>query len=351
METVSGARVAVAGAGAFGLATGLALARAGLAVTIFDPAPLGGNASGVAAGMLAPGAEALFDAASAPHLPLLQRALALWPAFAGPLGIALIDEPLRIEGPSDWLTGLEHRARDLGLPLDRTADGGLALAGDLRLDARAALLVLRRALDVLGVSFRPQRVTGYADGRLSLADGGVEAFDHLVLATGALERGAALAPELVCLSPIKGQILRLSGGAPDGGVLRGPGVYLCPGSHPAVGATMEFGRDDLAADPALTTPLLAAACRLRPDLPETGVTVEVGVRAATPDGLPLVGASARAGVWLAVGARRNGWLLAPLVAGLVASYLTGKDPGPDAARLDARRFEREPEAEAKAGVG
>jgi glycine oxidase len=70
----------------------------------------------------------------------------------------------------------------------------------------------------------------------------------------------------------------------------------------------------------------------------------VGVRASTVDGLPLVGWSDRPGVMLAVGARRNGWLLAPLVAGLVAAYLTGKDPGPDAAQFDARRFDREPEA-------
>jgi glycine oxidase len=43
---------------------------------------------------------------------------------------------------------------------------------------------------------------------------------------------------------------------------------------------------------------------------------------------------------LAVGARRNGWLLAPLVADLVAAYLKGDNPGPDAAPLDARRFSR-----------
>ena len=43
---------------------------------------------------------------------------------------------------------------------------------------------------------------------------------------------------------------------------------------------------------------------------------------------------------LAVGARRNGWLLAPLVADMVAAYLKGDHPGPDAAAMDARRFEK-----------
>jgi glycine oxidase len=66
-----------------------------------------------------------------------------------------------------------------------------------------------------------------------------------------------------------------------------------------------------------------------------------GVRAATPDGLPLVGPSAAPGVLLAVGARRNGWLLAPLVAKVVAAYVTGRDTGRYAAQFDPRRFEGE----------
>ena len=48
-----GPKITVAGAGALGLTTALALADAGAQVTVFDPAGLGDNASGVAAGMLA----------------------------------------------------------------------------------------------------------------------------------------------------------------------------------------------------------------------------------------------------------------------------------------------------------
>ena len=346
MGTVSGARVAVAvaGAGALGLATALALARAGCAVTVFDPASPGDNASGVAAGMLAPGAEALFDPASSTHLPLLRRALALWPPFVVGLDLSMIRDDLRMRGPGDWLAGLETKARALGLDLAMGEDGDLLLTGDWRLEARPALASIRAAAQRLGARFEPLAVVDFADGRLTLADGAHRSFDHLVLATGAGERTGRLAPELEHLSPIKGQMLRLTGGAPKGDVLRGPGVYLCPGPSPAVGATMEFGRDDLVADPALTSPLLDAARVLWAHLSGVDAAIHVGVRAETPDGLPMVGASARPGIWLAVGARRNGWLLAPLVAGLVASYLTVKDPGPDAARLDARRFEREPVA-------
>ena len=56
-----GLRVLVAGAGAFGTAIALELARGGAEVVLADPAGVGDNASGAAAGMLAPAFEALLD--------------------------------------------------------------------------------------------------------------------------------------------------------------------------------------------------------------------------------------------------------------------------------------------------
>lgn len=348
MGTVAGAHVAIAGAGVFGLATALALARAGLRVTVFDPAALGSNASGVAAGMLAPASEALFDDGAAVHLALLRRARDLWPDFVAGLGIEIFRNGVCIEGEANWLAAVAARRRALGLP-DHSAADGLCLDEDWRLDSRAALSALSAAAKALGVVFQPTGIADFIKGTLTLCTGATMRVDALVVATGASERGGHLAPETIVLSPIKGQILRLAGGLDNGPVLRGAGVYVCPDARPLVGATMEAGRDDLTPDPVQTAPLLSAAARLRPDLATASATIEVGVRAATPDGLPLVGWSARPGVILAVGARRNGWLLAPLVAGVVAAYLTDKDPGPDAARLDARRFDREPEADAKQG--
>jgi glycine oxidase len=183
-------------------------------------------------------------------------------------------------------------------------------------------------------------VEAFAPGALRLADGRTEAFDVLVLATGPGARDGRLAPETKALAPIKGQILRLPAVDAGEAVVRGEGVYLAPGETLAVGATMEAGRDDLAPDPSATQALRAAAWALRPDLDLEKAKVAVGVRVTTPDGLPLVGWSAAPGVLLAVGARRNGWLFAPLVADLVAAYLNGDNPGPDAAAMDARRFEK-----------
>jgi glycine oxidase len=328
METKLRARVAVAGAGAIGSAAALTLARAGFAVTLFDPNPPGDNASGVAAGMLAPVAEAVFDPVSAPHLALLRRARDLWPTFAKGLDLPILRDGLRVEGDDGWLANIAARFEALGVPFERQ-DGALIDAEDWRIEARPALAVLRTAFKALGGRFESRAFT--AD---DLTD-----FTTVVLATGAGD-AAGLAPERAAISPIKGQILRADRGPAGGPVIRGEGVYVAPGESPAIGATMEAGRDDLTVDPSATDALRAAAIRLRPELAQAVLTTEVGVRASTPDGLPLVGWSITPGVLLAVGARRNGWLLAPLVADLVAAYLKGDNPGPDAASFDARRFSR-----------
>jgi glycine oxidase len=328
METKLRARVAVAGAGAMGSAVALALARAGVDVTVFDPRPLGDNASGVAAGMLAPVAETLFDPLSASHLALLRRARDLWPAFAASLGLPILREGVRIEGEADWLTIIAERLEALDAPFERRAEA-LFSDEDWRIEPRPALVALRAAAQALGARLEPR--TFSAD---DLPD-----FTTVVLATGPADT-VDLAPELAALTPVKGQILRADRGPATGPVIRGQGVYICPGESPAIGATMETGRDDLDIDPSATEGLRVAAIRLRPDLADAVLATEVGVRATTPDGLPLVGWSTTPGVMLAVGARRNGWLLAPLVADLVAAYLKGDNPGPDAASLDARRFSR-----------
>ena len=328
METKLRARVAVAGAGAIGSAVALTLARAQFDVTLFDPGAPGDNASGVAAGMLAPVAEAVFDPVSTPHLALLRRARDLWPAFADGLDLPILRDGLRVEGEAAWLATIAARFEALGAPFQRQ-EGALVDAEDWRIEARPALAAIRSAFEALGGRFEARAFT--ADDQ--------PAFTAVVLATGAGD-AAGLAPELTALSPIKGQILRADRGPATGPVIRGQGVYICPGESPAIGATMEMGRADLAVDPSATDALRAAAVHLRPELADAVLTTEVGVRASTADGLPLVGWSATPGVMLAVGVRRNGWLLAPLVAGLAASYLKGDNPGPDAAPLDARRFSR-----------
>jgi glycine oxidase len=339
----SAPRVTVAGAGVLGLSTALALADAGARVTVHDPG--GPNASSIAAGMIAPAFEAVLDATARPHFELLMAARDLWPRFAERAGVALDRSGAIAVGEAAWLAKLAASfaalhlrpadiggvtARGLAPGLSEAFDRALFSREDWRVDAPAALRALANAAAAAGVAFRSDPVRGRGDA------------DALVIATGA--HGAdllALAPELGALSPVKGHIVRVA--APSSGVVvRAQTVYAAPGAGLVFGATMEHGRADVAVDQQVAEPLLAAGLELFPEYRTAPVQVAAGVRAATADGLPMAGPAATPGVMLAVGARRNGWLLAPLVAEVVAACVTGRDPGSHFARVDPARFSRTP---------
>jgi glycine oxidase len=338
-----GPTVTVAGAGALGLSSALALADAGCRVTVSDPEGFG-RASAVAAGMLAPAFESVLDAETAPHADLMFAARNLWPALEARAGVALDRSGALAVGDDAWLDAIAAGLVRLGLhgtdigrgTMEGLAPGlspglmrGVLVREDWRLEPGAALRALKSACEAAGVVFRPEPVAGHADA------------DVLVLAVGYGKALAGVVPELASLTPIKGQILRFSDERGGHVCLRAQGAYGVPGSDGlAVGATMEPGRDDATPDPEALKPLSAALARLFPHLAEASFGWSAGVRAATPDGLPLAGWSAAPRVVLATGARRNGWLLAPLVAQVVAACVTGRDPGPYAARLDPRRFDQ-----------
>jgi glycine oxidase len=290
--------------------------------------------------MLAPVFEAALDPIARPHLDLLLAARDLWPALAARAGVALHRSGALAVGDEAWLEETAERLSALGSAFDRvgrsaleaaapglaaTFQHGLSVADDWRLDAPAALAALRRAGEAAGVVFRRAAVE---DGR---------GFDVLVVATGAGRSLERPAPELAALTPIKGHILRAPGVLHR--VVRSADAYAAPAAGGLlVGATMEAGLDDRDVDPAQTARLRAAAVRLCPALAGVELTAAVGVRAATPDGLPLVGPGITRGVLIAAGARRNGWLLAPLVARVIAAYVAGRAPPPFADRLAAGRF-------------
>jgi glycine oxidase len=328
--------VLVAGAGVFGSAIASQLARAGWRVTIADPAAAGDNASGVAAGMLAPAFESVFDERPE-HFGALMEARDLWPAFAAGLGVeieksgavAASEDAGRVEIWRERLEALGVGTRGVSgaaLERDGLAPGliGVAQDEDWRLDPVQALRAMRAEADRLGVETRCAAVVAFAPGAAALSDGTVVAADALVIASGASRSLLAIAPELGALTPIKGHILTLDVEARSRRVLRFDGGYLSASSGGVMlGATMEVGRADTAVDPAQTETLLKLARRYAPAIARAPASVRVGVRASTGDGLPLVGPAKAEGVWLAVGARRNGWLLAPMVARSIARAMGG----------------------------
>jgi glycine oxidase len=322
------------------LASALALADAGFEVTVCDPSPAS-SASAVAAGMLAPVFEAVLDEA-APPLALMLAARDRWPALEARAGVRLERSGALAAGGADWTAGVAAAIGRLGLhAVDVPRKTALALAPglseaveavvlsreDWRLDPRAALAALRAAAEAAGVAFRPEPATGRGSA------------DLLVIATGADRSLEAVAAELGSLSSVKGHILHAPVEGQSFVAVRGQGGYVSPvGGGLAVGATMEAGVDDPRPDPQKAAPLLAAGAALFPALAGARPQLLAGLRGATPDGLPLAGFGREPGVLLAVGARRNGWLLAPLVAQVVAALATDSDPGPWARAFDPQRF-------------
>jgi glycine oxidase len=345
-HALQGGRWAVAGSGVVGTLTALALARAGAAVLLCDPAPPSDNASGVAAGMLAPAMEAALD----PHVGLDFQTLAaardLWPALAARTGV-LLDRSgalLTGRGVESATASLATLGAEYALLTASQAAGrapGLAATGpvlfspeDWRLDARQTLIQLRRAAGDAGVVFVAAALSGrdLERGRIQLSNGEAVAVDGLVLATGA---ASGLGGLQRLIAPVKGQIVRSAGGPTQGPVVRGDGVYVAPSAGGAViGATMEAA-DDRTVDPAVVARLLAAGAALFPALADAPSHGAAAVRAATPDGLPLIGRTEDSAL-VAVGMRRNGWLLAPMAAEIIVALARGDENAPGL--FDPRRF-------------
>jgi glycine oxidase len=329
--------VIVIGAGVLGLCTAAELGARGHAVTVLDPG--GPNASSVAAGMIAPALESLIEGLSPREAAFLKAARDLWPAFAARHSLALHQEGAEWRGPDPDAD--IARLQALGFAATRTASGVLT-SDDWRVEVGDALDRLGEAPGVAREAAWIVEVAGHRAGwRVTAGDGRSWSARTLVLATGAAAAPAGLAPGVAGLlegiEPIRGQLVPIACIAPPR-VLRAPGVYAVPSPDGAlVGATMEAGRRDLEPDLGLAARQVEAGVALMGGSGEAGAP-RVGIRGASPDGLPLAGPAGEPGLHLALAPRRNGWLLGPLVARIVADGIEGGDPPPEAAALDPLRF-------------
>lgn len=380
--------VVVVGGGIVGLAVAWRAADAGLAVTVLDPSP-GEGATRAAAGMLAAVSEADFGERELARLNLASAAR--WPEFAADLAAATgRDVPLLRAGSlavaydADDLALLRrvlalHREWGLASAEVSVADarrrepylgprlaGAAVVEGDLAVDPRGAHAALVEALGGAVVRRAAVRLERDAAGRVVAVHddaGARHAAGAVVLATGAGATASLLegVPEArLPVRPVKGITLRLDAGPglalehvvrgtvqgrPVYVVPRGPGTGAGPGSGPAhreivVGATSEERPDDRRAEAGGMFALLRDARALVPGIDEAAlVDVTPRARPATPDNLPLVGATAVPGLLAAIGHGRNGVLLAPLTADAVVAGLTGAAPPDDSlAAADPRRF-------------
>jgi glycine oxidase len=362
----------VIGGGVIGMSIAWRARERGMRVTLLERELAGGGTSRVAAGMLAPVAEAEFGEAGRRLLELGLRSADMWPAFVDELAAATGAElgfmrtgTLLLARDEDEARELERQIafRDsLGLATNRLRPSQArerepALAPTVRLaleapddhsvDPRAVLAALREACESSGVQLREhspvariesdtatQRVTG-----VTLADGGrgrgeFLPADQIVLAAGAWAAQIAGVPdaERVPVRPVRGQLLRLHD--PDGpglvrGVVRFEGGYVVPRAdgHYVLGATVEERGFDVQPQVGGIYELLRDAHELIPGISELKIDeLCVGLRPGTPDNAPAIGRGAPEGLIWATGHHRNGILLAPLTAELVLAMLYGEQP-------------------------
>ncbi len=358
--------LAIAGGGAIGLACAWRAAQRGLRTVVVDAGEPG--AWSVAAGMLAPVAEAQVGDAAAVELGL--RAARGFGAFCDELGEDVghrTTGTLLVARDRDEAEALERELvfrRSLGLEVERlrpsqarraepalapTVRLALDVPGDHSVDPRRLVAALAIAFERAGGTLRRARVVAADGGGLRLAGGELVRAGQVVLATGA---SPVEAPDAVPVRPVKGQVLRLRdprGNRPHPPLvdrtIRGPQAYLVPrddGGY-VLGATMEERGHDTAPTAGGVYELLRDMSEIVPGVLELNLEeLRAGLRPATPDNLPAIGPGTVDGLLWATGHFRNGILLAPLTAELIAAAACG-EPLPDwAALVDPRRFAKVP---------
>jgi glycine oxidase len=92
-------------------------------------------------------------------------------------------------------------------------------------------------------------------------------------------------------------------------------------------------------DPPVIQRLCQAAIRLFPALSQARMHESwAGLRPGTSDGLPILGATDTPGYFVATGHFRDGILLAPITAEIMADEVTGKASQHDIAAFSPQRF-------------
>ncbi|MGK5680799.1 glycine oxidase ThiO [Actinoplanes sp. URMC 104] len=331
--------VAIVGGGIIGLSVALRLVQRGADVTVLDGGDEG--AWQVAAGMLAPGGESEHEDPAL--IRLMERSAELWPGFAAELGVEVGYDDTGTLSLATTADDVAERRRVWArqqLPLLRPSELR-ALEPALSPRVRAGVFAPReRQVD-------PRRVVGALRERLSdrIVPKRVESLSDVDARTVVVAAGCGTAALTgLPVRPVKGQVLRLRG---EPGLLRhvldaavdGREVYVVPRAdgEVVVGATQEERTDRLVTAGGVAD-LLRAAIDLVPGLAELELAeTTVGHRPGTPDNAPLLGRLDDR-VVVAAGHFRNGILLAPVTADLVAGLVLTGEADPALADFSPRRF-------------
>jgi glycine oxidase len=363
--------IIVIGAGVVGCATGYELARRGASVELLDERPVGQGATQASAGILAPYIEAR---ETSPLLALTVRSLGLFDEFVarvtadsgrtvtyrrtGTLNVAVDPDDLdKLQKTAEVLDARAVQAELLGAAATREQEPllaedvlgallitthGFVAASDL---TRALATAAERHGAHVAEPCRVRRIDATNDAFVIETDAGIHSAHGVVLAAGCWSGTVEVAgvTSRVPVRPVRGQLLHLGwSGPPLCRVTWGARCYLVPWEDDTVlvGATVEEAGFDERATVAGVRDLLEAACDLVPCAWAAGFQgARVGLRPATPDDLPVIGASSRhPRLMYATGHYRNGVLLAPLTAQLVADAMLDQRTDPLLDTVSPARF-------------
>ena len=348
--------VLVVGGGLIGLLIARELDLAGARVELVDDRRKGA-ASPNAAGMIAPIAESVADEAYA-RISLRSRDLwrELAPALERESGMSIdYDDsgsllPVLDPAGRAVLDRIKAQALELGetaRDLDRAElrelvpdlrsgiDEALLLPGEHRVDNRLAGEAAAAALRGRNVVLHRatvERIDEAARGAVASGNGFQRTAGAVVVCGGAWTPSIRGLPRLP-IAPVKGEMIAFDRvDWPFRGAIRTPAFYAVrrAGGRLLIGASVERAGFDLGLSARVGADLAAGAADLLPALKgREPVEHWAGLRPGTPDPWPIVGRLSER-LHVAAGHFRNGILLAPLTARMVAPLVLGArtdDPG------------------------
>lgn len=370
----------VIGGGVIGSAIALRLAQAGRRTLVLERSIPGAEASSAAAGILGPqieghGPDPLFQLGleSREAYPSLAEELReLAGIDVGFTRCGLLHVAMEGEDPAPWearfawqrqagveverLSGDEVRALEPGL--SPRISLALHFPREGRVDPRALARALPLAAERAGAHFRAARVLGVAveSGRVVGVDVEGERIPaaNVVVAAGAwtsLVQGLPLPAGVV--EPLRGQMVELADeGLSLGRIVFSSRGYVVPRGEGRVvaGSTMERAGFDKRVTAEGVQRILDQAIATLPSLAKAEPrALWAGLRPCPADGLPLIGETEVEGLFVCSGHHRNGILLTPISAALLArAVIEGKEPEA-LSPFSPRRFSRPVSPEARGG--
>jgi glycine oxidase len=346
----------IVGGGVIGLSLAISLNKRGLRVLVVERREPGREASHAAAGMLA---DCPVEMPAALQ-PLACASARMYVEFVHELQdesrmtVDLRDHGTILLAPPEHVSarpGLGGKGRlpaplaPLEPALRETMDSATYLK-ERSVDPRALVAALLKAAKHRGVDISSGSTVSdvvLSDGRVT----GVETDKTRYSAPCVVNCAGAWAGRISQLHlptrPVKGQMLAV---VPSQHhllhhVIRAPEVYLVPRSDGRIliGSTLEEAGYDKRTDSDTIHRLHQAAIRLVPALREARILEDwAGLRPGTPDDLPILGETDRPGYFVATGHFRDGILLAPITAHVMAQAITGEKPGYDISAFSPARF-------------